>query len=563
MADIVRVYPIIVKQGLFRKKASKVTISDPAKEVGLFVCARQSDLTYHIEPVAQEQLTDLSWLAPEAFIASVRTEQLPLSLPFVGVAKDKAGCQWNLSLEGAMSITDGPCFLRSCAMGLVSPDVSLSCEILESWIIGRVSGRVQDEIRQAVKEHGEFDAIRRDDVLPVPWWERKLSSWLGEHGITASLVKIGWESTEAATVQAARVREEQLALLAKEQEAVQQAELREMDLKAQYEQKKTRLETDVAISGKNKEQELTQLELRHKRELLAAETEIAKARWAAEHAAKEHEVAMARLQNDLDEIQHTSGKREEAERLHKETLETLAKAAEILEKFNALDVLKLLAQEKERHQSTERLLSPEFGFTPEEITLVGYGSSDSVLLGRIREKARRDNDMVTIRKKDLQTRSIRSVRFTQGLTRDISTAQIQQLPINSSLQFQFATRRSGLVTLLNIGTSGAVYAHIPNAFVGARAAKAKAGEAHDVPGPEFLPWDKIECYREDGPGGWEHLALIVSDEPVLDHGTVLRSTPRNPLAKLSENEVERLCEKLSEFRPQSWTGAVLSFWVAE
>jgi hypothetical protein len=305
-----------------------------------------------------------------------------------------------------------------------------------------------------------------------------------------------------------------------------------------------------------KEQELALLERKHKRELIEAETEIENAQWAAKKAAQEHEIALADLESKREEIQ-------QAEQTHAQTLAALAKATEVLEKLSALDILKPLAQEKEEHQTVERLLSPEFGFTPEEVTITGYGSADGALLGQIREKARQDCGLATLRKKDLQTRSIQAVRFTRGLTRDVSMAQIQTLPVNSPLQFEFSTRRPGLVTLLNVGTSGAIYVHVPNAFVGARAAKAQANGVYQMPGPEFLPRDKIECYREGGPGGWEHIALIVSDEPVIEHGTVLRSTPRNPLIQLSEDEVQRLGEKLTACGPQGWTGAVLSFQVVE
>jgi len=135
--------------------------------------------------------------------------------------------------------------------------------------------------------------------------------------------------------------------------------------------------------------------------------------------------------------------------------------------------------------------------------------------------------------------------------------------MHSSLQLSFETMRAGLVTLLNIGTSGAVYVHVPNAFVSARGARAKAGEVYEVPGPQFLPWDRIQSYTEEGPGGWEHIALIVSDDPLIDHGVVLRSTPKGPLVKLSENEVDKLTQKLDAIGPDRWAGALLSFQVMD
>jgi hypothetical protein len=563
MVDIVRVYPIVMKQGLFRRKKPEIEILDPIGEVELFTCTREPAGAYGIHPTNQEALTDLQSLPLAAFVVSVRLRLPSLSLSFAKAVKDESEYEWDLDMEGTASVVDCQRFLRFCALGLVSPDLPLSREILESWIVSRISNKVQDEIRQAIREHGSFEAVRRDEVLPVSWWERQLSLWLADCGIAPALAGIHWESAQLARAQAARIREERLIALTGEREATIKAERRQMELQAQYERERVSLETDTRRSQMQREQELALLERKHKKELIEAETQTENAQWAARKAAKEYEVAMATLDSDLNGVQQSREDREQADQMHAKTLETLAKATEVLEKLNALDILKLLAQEEGRHQTIERLLSPEFGFTPEEVTIVGYGSTDGTLLGHIREKARRDHGIVTIRKRDLQTRSIQSIRFTRGLTRDISTSQIQHLPINSSLQFEFATRRSGLVTLLNVGTSGAIYVHVPNAFVGARAAKTEANGTYEVPGPEFLPRDKIECYREDGPGGWEHIALIVSDDPVIEHGTVLRSTPKNPLVRLSEDEVQKLCEKLTAYEPPAWTGVVLSFWVAE
>lgn len=563
MVDIVRVYPIVLKQGLFRRKKPAIEIQDPAGAVELFTCTREAAGTYRIQPTNREALTDLRSLPADAFVVSVRSRLPSLSLSFVKTVTDKAGYGWDLGLEGTAAVVDSPRFLQSCALGLVSPDVPLSQEILQSWIVGRIGNKVQDEVRQAIREHGSVETVQRNEVLPISWWERQLALWLADSGLTVALAQIHWESAERTKAQAAKIQAEQLTTLAREQETTLKAEQRQIEIQAHYERQRAAIETNNRRSQMEKEQELALLEKKHKKELIEAETEIENAQWATRKAAKEHEVALATLENNRDEIQQAQKNREQAEQMHAQTLATLAKATEVLEKLGTLDIFRPLAQEKEKHQTVERLLSPEFGFTPEEVTIAGYGSADGTLLGQIREKARQDRGLAMLRKKDLQTRSIQAVRLTRGLTRDVSTAQIQTLPLNSPLQFEFSTQRPGLVTLLNVGTSGAIYVHVPNAFVGARAAKAEANGVYAMPGPQFLPWDKIECYREGGPGGWEHIALIVSDEPVIEHGTVLRSTPRNPLVKLSDDEVQKLCDKLTACAPQGWTGAVLSFRVVE
>ncbi|MBN1506059.1 MAG: DUF4384 domain-containing protein [Sedimentisphaerales bacterium] len=563
MTDVVRVYPIVMKQGLFRRKKPAIEILDPLDEVKLFTCTRERCETYGINPTNREALADLRSLPLDSFVVSVRSRLPSLSLLFVKVIKDESGYEWDLGMEGSASIVDFHRFLRFCALTLVSPDLPLSGEMLESWIVHRIGGKVLDAIHQAAGEQGSVDAVRHNDVLSVQWWERQLSLWLDDCGIVTTLAKIHWDSAQAVNAETARLRQEELAAIAREQEATFKAELRQMELQAQHERQKTSIETDNRLSAMEKEQELALLEKKHKKELIEAEMQIENAQWAAKKAAKESEIAVARLDSQLDVIQQAQKGREQMERMHEKTQDTLVQAREILEKLSALDILKSLARKDQRHQSIERLVSEEFGFDPAQVALAGYTSTDSELLRRIREKVRQDPKTATIRKVGLQTRSIPSVRFTRGLATEVSTAEIQALPKHSSLQFSFQTMRAGLVTLLNIGTSGAIYVHIPNAFVSARAARAETGKLYEVPGPQFLPWDRIQSYTEEGPGGWEHIALIVSDEPLIDHGTVLRSTPKGPLVKLSQNEVDKLTEKLDAIGPDGWAGALLSFQVLD
>jgi hypothetical protein len=564
MTEIARAYSIIVKQGLLWKKKPRVEIPKLSPHAELFLCGKEPDGTPRIARTAYSELSDLSSLSLDTLVVYVQTERHSLPLDFVEVVRDEKGYPWGLAMDSSVSIVDSQRFLRSCALAFLSPDLPVTREMFQTWIVTSVISRVKDEVRQAMDKHGSLDAIRQQEVLPARWWGRQLLLWVQDCGVDIQVLKVTWNSTEAAKAEVAHKRSEQLAAIAREQEATHQAELRQMRLKEAYEQEKARIETNATWSKKQQEQELTLLELKHKKELIQAETEIENLQWAAKNSAKEYEVMIAELDNKLHGIQQQAPEQwKKAEEAHKTTLEMLTKATEMLERLEDLDILKFLAQEKERHQSIEDLLSEKYGFMAESVAILGYQSSDGQFLERIREKARRDAGLTTIRKTDLHSRSIQTIRFTRGLARDVSTAEIQHLPINGSLQFEFFTRRSGLVTLLNIGTSGLIYVHVPNAFVGARAARAQAQAKYEVPGPEFLPWNEIKYYYEAGPGGWEHMALLLSDEPLIEHGIVLRSTPRNPLVRLSQDEVDGLCEKLETMKPESWTGTVLSFRVTE
>ncbi|GAH86074.1 unnamed protein product, partial [marine sediment metagenome] len=91
-------------------------------------------------------------------------------------------------------------------------------------------------------------------------------------------------------------------------------------------------------------------------------------------------------------------------------------------------------------------------------------------------------------------------------------------------------------------TSGIIYLHIPNTYTGAREAVISAGRIYHIPGAELLPWESLRrCgldYVEIGPPGWEHLAVIVSDEPLFEDQMIKKSIPKEPLIKLTRDELE-------------------------
>jgi len=150
-------------------------------------------------------------------------------------------------------------------------------------------------------------------------------------------------------------------------------------------------------------------------------------------------------------------------------------------------------------------------------------------------------------------------------TRDIGTKRVDALPINSSLQFEFTAPRDGHVTVLNLGTSGAMYLHVPNVHCPVGQAVVVKGETYPIPGPHLLPWDRLNAagleYIEAGPPGWEHVVVLLCDKPLLDKGTVLRSSPGSPLVRLTPEEFEGVCERLSSTGPSEWLAGALSFLV--
>jgi hypothetical protein len=222
------------------------------------------------------------------------------------------------------------------------------------------------------------------------------------------------------------------------------------------------------------------------------------------------------------------------------------------------------------------------GFTPDSLGAMGYRVTPQQLLEKLQTKAARDNRPVVLVNKHLTARSLDRLltpshrqandqpeaRAILGrmFTRDVAARprldnQVDHLEINQSLQFEFTTSRAGYVTVLNIGTSGKVWLHVPNFHVSPDRARLEAPGQRSVPGPELLPRELIRAYYEGGPPGDEHMIVIVSEQPLAEAAWVRRSSPGDPLVHLSETEVAKLTSRLAALRPASWTAGVLSFVV--
>ena len=204
------------------------------------------------------------------------------------------------------------------------------------------------------------------------------------------------------------------------------------------------------------------------------------------------------------------------------------------------------------NRAAERLVSPEFNVSPSALARLGYHVDRQSLVQFLRDKEVADGKPITLSKAEL-------------VTRDIGTAKVKALPVNTTLQFELATTRRGYVTFLNIGTSGTVYMQIPNAYVDLEASRVEVGRAYRVPGVELMPWERLRQdgldYLEAGPPGWEHLVAIVSDKPFIDGGCLARTRVEPPFVILSPAEISDLCDALSQRNTKSWSAGVLSFLV--
>jgi hypothetical protein len=467
------------------------------------------------------------------------------ALSFPGIVKDGEGNGWDLLLDGSCSVRDIRDFLARYGVDAVTPETPVSKTLLESWLAGTVRTQVKDALVGSA-----IGDLRDKDSLPARWWETQFNKWLSPAGLSMRVVSARWASADAARAEEERLREREMQRMAQEWERQRQAESREARAEADYEKEKARIETDRELTESDRTHQREVLELRHRKEVLAAEAEIENARRASELAALEHEVALARLRKDLGSASKAETRLAEAHSQHDALSAALAKATAVLDQLSRIGepLLQQLVNTdtKRAHQAAERLVSPEFGISASALAAMGFGVANQALVQTLTGKQTADGQAVLLSKADLATR-------------DIGTAKVKALPIGRSLQFKLVSQRAGYVTLLNLGTSGAVFLHVPNAMIGKQNVRVMEGRPYFVPGEELFPW--AWDYREEGPAGWEHIVGIVSDAPVIAADILARSSAESPIVRLTPEEVGLLFAKLEDMPAEKWSSGVLSFLV--
>jgi len=493
-----------------------------------------------------EEGTDTLLDTREVF-AQVSTRPVHCELLFARISTGSDDHQWDMRIDGTWNINTPQKFLCEFGLSVASVETPLSSDIVDSWLVSILQARVRDAVREY-----SIEELRNEHALPARWWETQVSEWLADTGLTVRVTSVFWSSADAAAAEAEERRLEDLARLESERSREREAELREAQSQSEYEQERLQIEQDATLSSTERDHQLQLLEKRHRQEVIDAELAIENARRAADHAALDHEVRMARSRNDLDSIELAEKRQAESDHRHDETMSVLSELGDTVKMLAELpnNLLKQLADREEptAHAARERLTSPEFGVHPEQLEMLGFRSTPQFLEEHLRRKSTADNRPIRIEKTQLQCR-------------DIGRAKVNALPVNTSLRFEFEANREGFLTLLNIGTSGSVYLHVPNYTAQRDVSRVTPGRPYSIPGPELLPWDIVGDYVEIGPPGWEHIAVFVSDEPLLSEEVVQRSSPESPLVKLTGQELEQLLSLLQERTPNSWVVGICSFLV--
>lgn len=483
-----------------------------------------------------------------ALLYFITRQKFSFNPTFSKIFTDNRNQEWDFRVEGTLSIADPDIVIKNFSQ-IASSESPVNTGIAESWVASRISALVSRELRKY-----KVDDLINGELGPE-FWQQKISIWLRQYGLNIHVVNSYLESAEdeAARAQEARLQELSRRIATREKEW--QEELREFKSRAEYEKKQNEIANDQKLSQREREHRLDLLAKQHFKEVIEAEAEIEKSRRETEHAALEHEKKMALLRHDIETVNNVQERDEISQKSHQA----------IMQKLNDLEIKfqklaehpdNLLAQLSGKNyvkanQAAERLVSPEFDFSASFLSRMGFNVPSQQLFEALKQKSQYDGEKVVVNKREL-------------VTRDIGTAKVKGLPVNTSLQFEFSTEKGGYVTLLNVGTSGSVYVHVPNAFVTLHQAKVEEGKYY-IPGPELLPWNRLRQlgldYVEVGPPGWEHIAVLISDRPLISVQVMERADLDMPLIKLQNTELVSLFDTLINEPESSWAAGVLSFLV--
>lgn len=547
---------LLVEELSAKKKILGITVKRrriplTGNNMHVYVACQQVDGTRQMRRLLEgDSLASVSSV-DSVLLYYVGLEQYRFSPVYAKIHNDELGHDWDCHFDGRISVSDSQLFLTSFAANIASPNAPLTPGLAESWLANRIASHVHD----AVQEQTISD-LREGHALPVTWWEKQLNGWLCDFGITVQVDDVSWSSAQAEAAEADMARKRDIERVMEAKKREHDAAIRETEARAEYEKRKCEIQADLKLSESERLHQIQILEKKHRKELIEADAEVEAARRDAEKATMEHEVVLARMRRDaetvkqVEELDRMANKRyEELVQGYNELQKTLEKIADIpgnlLAQLSSLDT-------QYAYAAAERLVSPEYSISASQLAGLGFQVDRQSLIEGLRDRSLADPDGVTIQKNDF-------------ISRDVGTARVKGLPVNTPLRFEFRTNRSGYVTLLNIGTSGSVYIHIPNLFVSSEQAKARKGHTYTVPGSALMPGERMDQlgleYVEVGPPGWEHLAVLVSDEPLIDDSIAARANTEIPFVKLRKQELSDLFYAIMDAPNTAWSTGILSFLV--
>jgi hypothetical protein len=340
-----------------------------------------------------------------------------------------------------------------------------------------------------------------------------------------------------------------------EQEAARKADIEAKRLAAELAQAEEAARQAAAATAEQRELAQLRIErLRLKRD--QAEHEVTAASERAKTAQLEGQNAQLAVRQAQEDLQLVQEQRRLAEHSHQAQVQFLGDLKDEMKRLFSgftTEVLTGLFQQNQTSAYNAANSITSHGFSAKQLQAMGIDTQLNFI-------ERLQDSTVQVRKNNLKRKLYSTRDIVTGPAREV---EFDTLSVHEKVDFEFASPRPGYVTVINPGTSGKFWLHVPNAY---RAMPRIEGRrAYQVPGPELLPEDKLEAagldYYENGPAGWEYIVVIVSDEPLMETAVAGRSRDNAPLIELSPAELQGALDRLERMGRDHWAAGVARFRV--
>ena len=532
-------------------------------------------------------------------LAQVRRHCAGFTLVFPRQHTDAQSHTWDFLCSGTLVVVEGQ-RLAERIFRLAAVGVPLRRDSLARWLAGELAVKVGDILREELGNRSLAD-VREQNVLPPNWWEGKLAPCLEPFGLELTDLRTDWKSADALRAQEAESDQRERERLKEQVETEKRQRLEQSRrdkeharFQAQLEEEEVDCKRELEMKGQASRDQLDRLAEEFKRRRLQEERKLREDQLAGEKKLQElqHEMEKGALDHELEmtalrekaarqrrqeaegqqrsekeaadkavtqaqaEVRRVQEQLQQADRSHQAQIQSLGVLKEDLKKLFEGFTSEILTGLFQRNQ-TAAYNAASFitanGFSAQQLQAIGI----TTRLGFIE---RLQASAVQLRKNNLRRK-----RYS---TRDIVTGPAKEVEIDTlfageKVDFEFTSPRSGYVTVINPGTSGKFWLHVPNAYC--PKPRIEGCHAYQVPGPELLPEDQLQAaglaYYEGGPAGWEYLVVIVSDEPLMDAKTVGRSREEAPLIDLSPEDLQGALDRLEQMGRDRWASGVAKFRV--
>lgn len=462
------------------------------------------------------------------------------------------GCDWDHLLIGTLSVADAPklidFFIRQNGDAPIQP---IDTSLLFSRVQTTLDPVLRDQIRQARRDlKYTIDKIRKENILPVSFWERVANEKLAPFGLRLSVSESVFRSTDA------ELKQQQLKALQAEKEL-----LEKQRIEAQMALEKECREEELEAARRNRQTAQKQFELQQAEldaKLKQIEIDMKVAEFQKMEAAK-LEIEKARNDEEIRKANATMGNAENFSRQITQAFDEACKRVEDL-----VNSLANLGVSKDTLESTP----PRPSVTPPCPPSQDYPEmSDAFrnILSTIRNRA--DGGVCLSWEAYHCSNGFQTRDLIAGSKRNDTTQNTGTLRIGDRIVLRLTSRRNGYLTLFNFGTSGKISKIFPAPEFGTTDNRIVANHEYTLPG-ELMPSRNFSdgWWTVNGPVSAqnnlpERIIAILTESPITLSESCFTGGTKSTLFRGGFAAVEETISTLADLPPGSWCFGMLEAWI--